>query len=431
MHALKRQGFYLNADREYPSLIKGGHADYQIDFGLEPIYASSSEVDIVTAVDRTGLLNYLERVKEGGIVIHGDERHQLITGLSERIATRKAQVVYIPARKIAHECGGTELMSNMVLLGLTWRVFGLPLDALAEEVKKRFAKKPELLAIDLKCLAAGYEAQEVLEKLPELKIPKPEHVPETLLINGTEALCLGAIHAGVRAYYAYPMSPSSGILTYMAAKAHETRMIVKQGEDEITVAEMTLGSMFMGTRALCGTSGGGYDLMSETVSLAGMIECPLVIVLCQRPGPATGLPTWTAQGDLTLAIGSAHGEFPRIVVGCSDPESSYELIQHALNFAEKFQTVVFVLSEKVICESRTTVAPFSQNTIPIERGIVADPERLKTLTSQDRYKLTASGISERWLPGSSPAYYFANSDEHCADGTLTEDATEVQAMMAK
>lgn len=436
MRALKRQGFYLNADREYPSLIKGGHANYQIDFAPYPIHSLSTEVDAILAVDRIGLKDYIDRVKPGGIMIHGDERYKLIMpSIEKRAAARNVRLVYLPARQIAYSFGGNELMTNMVLLGLTWKILGFPLKELEGEVQRQFASKPKLLAIDLKCIEAGYAA-EGIDDLPDLSVPQPaaedaKKAAESMLIDGNTAIGLGVIQAGVRAYYAYPMSPSSSILSYLAKAAHETGMLVKQGEDEITVAQMTSGSMFMGTRALCATSGGGFDLMTETVSMNGIIENPFVCVICQRPGPGTGLPTWSAQGDLNLASYSAHGEFPRVVIGCSDPTSCYELIQHAFNVAEKYQVVVLVLSEKVIAETQLTVEPFQQNVIPIERGIVTEEKRLQKLEPHDRYKITESGLSERWLPGTSPAYYFANGDEHEEDGSITEEADKAAAMIAK
>jgi 2-oxoglutarate ferredoxin oxidoreductase subunit alpha len=430
MKALKKKGFYLNADREYPSLIKGGHANYQIDFSLKPIRSLSSDVDVVLAIDRTGLKEYVGRVKEGGILIHGDERHHLMPDILEIAKNRRVQLVYIPARQIAYSFGGSELMTNMVLLGLAWKIFGFKYEILEEEVNERFASKPKLLEIDLKCLKAGFTAEDV-ENLPSLKLELPKSVPDTILLEGNAAIALGAIHCGVRCYYAYPMSPSSSILTYMSQWADEFGLTVKQAEDEITAAQMAAGSMFMGTRALVATSGGGFDLMTETLTLPAMIESPFVVVLCQRPGPATGLPTWTCQGDLNMAIFSGHGEYARIVIAASDPTSCYELVQHAMNLAEQYQTPVILLSEKVICESRAMVEPFKQKAIPIERGLVTDKDELDALEPKDRFKITESGISKRWIPGASKTIYYANGDEHREDGTLTEEGEEVKAMYAK
>jgi 2-oxoglutarate ferredoxin oxidoreductase subunit alpha len=242
-------------------------------------------------------------------------------------------------------------------------------------------------------------------------------------------IALGAIEAGVRTFYQYPMSPSSSILMYLANFSKQTKMVVKQAEDEITAAQLTIGSMFMGSRSFTATSGGGYDLMTETVSLAGMTETPWVCVMCQRPGPATGLPTWTAQADLNMVIHSSHGEFARLIMAASDPTSCYELIQHAMNYSEEFQIPVILLSEKTICEAVTMVDKLNSK-IPIKRGLVTG-KNLEKLKSSDRFKITENGISLRWLPGTSPAGYYGNGDEHKEDGVITEKGEEVVAIYAK
>ena len=425
---LKDMGFYVHSDREYPSLIKGGHSNLQIDFGLKQIRSLSREVDLVIALDRAGLLEYIESIKKGGVLVHGYERHHLMKDLHERAKKRGVKLVYLPAHSIAKSLGGTDVMVNMVLLGLIWRILGFDLNPLEMAIKKQFASKPELLKIDLKCVKSGYVAKEV-KNLPQYKIKIPAKKPKALLLDGNMGVALGAIECGVRTYYMYPMSPASSILMYLANFARDTKMVVKQAEDEITAAQMTIGSMFMGSRAFTATSGGGYDLMTETVSLAGMTETPWVCVVCQRPGPATGLPTWTSQGDLNMVIHSSHGEFARIVIAASDPTSSYELIQHAMNYAEEFQTPVIFLSEKTIAEAQTMVEPFKSK-IPIKRGLVTGKD-LENLKPSDRFKITKSGVSLRWLPGSSKAGYYGNGDEHNEDGTLTEKGDDVAKMYDK
>lgn len=231
---------------------------------------------------------------------------------------------------------------------------------------------------------------------------------------------MGAIHAGVRTYFAYPMSPSSSILGYFAKTAPKTGVVVRQVEDEISAIQMSLGSMYAGTRSMTATSGGGFDLMTETISLSGMTEVPCVVAIAQRPGPATGLPTWTAQGDLMLSIYAGHGEFARIVIGVSDPVSAFELTQHAFNLAEVYQVPVIILTEKLISENRQTILPFEQNTIPIQRGLVSDPAELAKLVPSDRYKITDSGVSKRWVPTHAETIFYCNGDEHHEDGTLDE-----------
>lgn len=247
------------------------------------------------------------------------------------------------------------------------------------------------------------------------------NLTEYKLLDGNEVLALSAVHHGVRAYFAYPMSPSSTILTHLANWADKTGMHVEQVEDEISVSQMTLGVSFAGTRSLCATSGGGFDLMTETVSLAGMIETPLTVIVAQRPGPATGLPTWSGQEDLNLAIYSGHGEYAKAVIAVGDHMEAFKVLGEALNLAETYQIPVIVLTDKTLAETNATVNPASLVGVDIERGITTDTAEL---TSQSRYGLTDSGLSPRWLPGTGPRYY-ANGDEHGPDGTLREDAAGV------
>lgn len=428
--SFKELGFYVVADREYPSLIKGGYACFIINVSPEPIFSLSEKVDVMLAIDKQSLHAYHKELRDNGLLIYGYERPLGVKEIVAKSQERGVQVVHQMARDIAYENGGSVLMTNVVLVGMFWKVLGLPYEVVEAAVTEKFKSKPKILEIDLKCLKAGFES---VNSLIQMEIPKKNpslNGHKKILIDGNKALAAGAVHGGCRAYYAYPMSPSSTILTWMAEWAKKTGMLVKQVEDEISVINMTLGSMFMGTRALCATSGGGYDLMTETVSLAGMIETPLVVVVAQRPGPATGLPTWTAQGDLNLAIYSSHGEFSRIVIGVSEPKDCFELIQHAFNLAEKYQTVVIVLTEKAVAETHMAMDLFEQGNIPIERGLIAG-EEMAELKGTDRFKVTASGLSKRWLPGSSESHYFANGDEHWEDGSLTELGDQTQKMYEK
>jgi 2-oxoglutarate ferredoxin oxidoreductase subunit alpha len=351
---LQRLGFHLCADREYPSLIKGGYSCYTINFSEHSIHSLSQSTDILVAIDKHSLVHCFDTLKKGGILVHGYERTSGISDILETTEKQKIKVVSLPSRRIAFAQGGTEQMANIVLLGMIWKVLGFDFEMIKQLVSQKFQKKKKILEIAIKCLQDAYnQAKEACN------IALPKQKPETLLLDGNHALALGAIHAGMRFYVAYPMSPASSILSHLAKMAKKTGIIIKQAEDEITAAQMALGACFTGTRSMTATSGGGYDLMTETVSLAGILENPLVIVLAQRPGPGTGLPTWTSQGDLNMAIFSSHGEFPRIVVSISNPTDAFETIQHAFNFSEKYQVPVIILSEKVVCESKLTVASFS------------------------------------------------------------------------
>ncbi|HYD35224.1 MAG TPA: 2-oxoacid:acceptor oxidoreductase subunit alpha [Vitreimonas sp.] len=425
----KRSGWHVFGYREYPSLIKGGYSCYQLDVQDQPLRSSSSHCDVLVCLSRVSLHKYLPTVRPNGIVLHSLPRFEVSTEEQTYLDQHHITLQYVPADKIAIDNGGKHIMANTVMTGIVSQLLGVDLELIRSQIREEFSKKPQLLDLNILCLEKGYEYD--LEMLPRvsLEFGVTESVREQLLLTGNHAIALGAVAGGVRAYYAYPMTPSSSILSYLANIYHQTGMMVKQIEDEISVAQMAIGSMFMGTRALVATSGGGYDLMTESVSMAGITEIPFVCVLGQRPGPATGLPTWTADGDLNLAIYGGHGEYAKAVLAASDPQSCYDLVQRALNLAEVYQIPVIVLTDKEIAESLFAIDGFPAP-LPIERNLVAQ-EELAHLTPHDRYADTPSGVSKRWLPGQAEVTYDSNSDEHLADGSLTEEAAPVKVMYDK
>jgi len=371
----------------------------------------------------------MQLIEKQGTMLFGFEASSATAKITEQAENQETNLINIPALKIAKEFQGNALMRNMVMLGSLWKSLDLPLEKISQEIRTMYASKPKLMEIDLQCAEAGYNFSDL--KILEKSLSPTDKNPAQILLDGNHAVALGGIVGGVKNYFAYPMSPSSSILTHMAKYAKEFGLVVKQCEDEITVANMTLGANYAGTRAFCGTSGGGFDLMTETFSLAGITETPLVITIVQRPGPATGLPTWTGQGDLNLAIHSAHGDFGRMVLAVGDTADAFDKIQEALNFSEQYQIPVILLSEKLNGESITTANKdrFSQKKT-IKRNLVSE-ENLKQLQNSDRYKITDNGISQRWIPGDSEATYCANGDEHKEDGTLTEDAIPASKMYDK
>lgn len=424
MEGLQHAGYFIVADREYPSLIKGGCSYYRIEVSTNPIHNISEFADIIVAFDRVGSKNALPHVRNGGLMIYGDEMHDKIPGYTNTIQEKKLTTLFIPEYATPKKFGANELLSNMLMIGALWRALGLSVDGLVKAVEKRFASKPTLLALDIALIQHGYDLQDatVSNSLEAFTLPETtNNLSEHKLLDGNEVLALSAVHHGVRAYFAYPMSPSSTVLSHLANWADKTGMHVEQVEDEISVSQMTLGASFAGTRSLCATSGGGFDLMTETVSLAGMIETPLTIIVAQRPGPATGLPTWSGQEDLNLAIYSGHGEYAKAVIAVGDHTEAFTVLGEALNIAETYQIPVIVLTDKTLAETNATMNPASLVGVEIERGITTDTAEL---TSQSRYGLTDTGLSPRWLPGTGPRYY-ANGDEHGPDGTLREDAAGV------
>ncbi len=427
--ALKREGAFTYSYREYPSLIMGGHAFHQIEVSGRPVSASSRGCDLLIGLSRVSVHHYFRDLRPGGRLINGVPRMDWRPDEKAWLEQNRIQEEFIDSEKIAIETGGKRIMSNTVLVGTLWQILGLSSETLQTVLRQVFADKPKVLDGNIACLEKGRQLP--LEKIQPIAWPYPhtENNKDDAVVPGNQLLVMGAVAAGVRAYYAYPMTPSSTILTYFAEIAKENNILVKQIDDEISVAQMAIGSMFMGTRALVGTSGGGFDLMSESFSLAGMTETPFVCVLAQRPGPATGLPTWTCAADLNLAIYAGHGEYARCVLALSDAASAYTLVQSALNIAEKFQIPVVLLTEKNIGESLFQVDRLPDN-LPIERGLVSE-DQLAGLQKTDRYKVTDSGVSPRWLPRSADATYDANSDEHLEDGTLTEEAEPTRQMYAK
>ncbi len=489
---LRHLGFYVYSEREFPSLIKGGRANVQINFAKYPIRSLSHQIQVGVALDREGVLDCLDTLGSGSIMINGFDRWQkVIKDLPTQVEEKGITLYDIPAREITEKLGGSAIMVNTVLVGFLFKVLGLDLEPMIAALTKQLAKKLDLLEINKNCAKFGYEYDlELINKFdlgsiqsqvnghlePSerssvdefknelngkenssitsntgtgsftlLKMTDSPLPTDHIFIDGNSAICLGALQAGCRAHYQYPMSPSTTVLTTFASWAEKTGMLVKQAEDEITAIQMALGSMHTGTRAMTATSGGGFDLMTETVSLAGMIETPCVCVIVQRPGPATGLPTWTGQADLNLAIYSGHGEYGKLVIACSDVQSCYENIQHAFDLADKFQIPVMLLSEANIGMSSITVPAFEQNIIPINRYLVnqeyKDIENIShigmgsfasvkmadlgidKLNSNLRYQITESGVSNRWIPGTDEAIYFANGDEHHEDGSLDESLT--------
>lgn len=423
--SLKNSGYKIFGYREYPSLIRGGYASYQIDIGNTEINSSSSHCDVLVCSSRRSIYQYLSSIRKDGILIHTLTAVTFKPEEQQFLKDNNIQVHYVDALNLAKEQGGNALTSNMILLGVLAEILGIEIQIVEEIVREEFKSKPKIVEIDIKCLEAGYKLNIAVSKLEFTKYPDWKN---SKITTGNHGLALGAITAGVRAYYSYPMTPASSILTYLAETSHESGMLVKQAEDEITSAQMTLGSMHMGTRALTGTSGGGFDLMSETFSLAGIIETPFVCILAQRPGPATGLPTWTSAGDLNLAIHAGHGEYPRLVLSVSDFNSAYELIQSAFNYAEVFQIPVIVLTEKQIAEGLYNVQLLPK-AIPIQRGLTKiDTTKVESLK---RYEFTQDGISQRWLPGEDLPQYNANGDEHDEIGDVNEESGNAKAIFEK
>ncbi|MEI6887240.1 MAG: 2-oxoacid:acceptor oxidoreductase family protein, partial [bacterium] len=424
------------------------------------VRSASNKVDVVIVLNQQGVKWHLEEIQEGGIVIHDTKKVRLTEKDSILLKEKNVQFIYIPAAELVKENEGNLQMANTAILGYLWKLFGLPINSIASVILSNFAKKPQIAEVNVKILRSGFAFEP--KNFSDYKFPfhplsfrdvifpsidqgklknyfssemmsKPNmSLSSNVLVSGNEAVSLGAITAEVSEFFGYPMTPSSGILTFLAEKAHVSGMLVKQVEDEITAAGMVIGSMSVGSRALTATSGGGFDLMTEHLSLAGITETPFVCVIGQRPGPGTGLPTWTTQADLTLAVYSGHGEFPRIVIAPRDTSEAFYLIQEAFNLTEKWQVPVLFLTDKFLAESLFLSDKFDARKVKIERSVFDT----STLTDEQkanlhRYADTETGVSPRWKVGTISKTYITNSDEHDIDGNVIDDSESAILMQNK
>jgi 2-oxoglutarate ferredoxin oxidoreductase subunit alpha len=316
---------------------------------------------------------------------------------------------------------------------------GQPLEPLVELLGEVFRDKgEEIVRANEACARRGYEAAKARTKGTTV-CPLPSAGGEggksgtRMLLTGSEAMALGALASNVRVYSAYPMSPATAVMEYLAAKQGEFGLVVEQAEDEISAVNMAIGAFFCGARAMTGTSGGGLALMVEGISLAGMTETPVVILDCQRPAPATGLPTRTEQADLLFVAHCAHGEFPRAILAPGNADQAFRAVNKAFYLAEKYQTPVFILGDQYLNDSSWTVEPFDLTDLKRGKQSLAAAERLKDMGPYRyvRYEITDSGVSPRLLPGTPGQVLYADSDEHTVEGHITESAEVRKAMVDK
>jgi len=419
--ALKNSNYYTFAYREYPSLIRGGVASYQLDISSQPLNSSSRYCDVLISLDTEALESYIQTTRKNSIVIYDDKEVEELKSIQSIVKKKKIKARYIPTEEIAEKVEGEKIMANMVLLGVLWNILDLDTKPLEKLVREMFKNKNVDLDAEIRCIESGSKKDWGLKLKNKIKASEVD-LSKNKILSGNESLALGLLSGGLRAYYAYPMTPATSILKFLGNTYKETGVLIKQAESEITAAQMVLGSMYTGTRAATATSGGGFDLMTETISCAGTTETPFLVILAQRMGAGTGVPTWTGAGDLTTAVGSGHGEFPKCVLAVSDVKSAYILVQKALNITEEYQLPVVLLTEKQIAASLYSIKELPK-ALPIKRG--------KTSTISTPYKITVDGISPRPIPSQTEEAFLRNSDEHTEEGISTEVAKEIVAMLEK
>ena len=420
--ACMRAGFETFDYTEYPSLIRGGHNTYQITVGTAPIKCVEQEIDILVALNQKTIDTNACELKNNGVLIYDDNEAKFAPAKGQKVTA-----VGVPLRKFAADTGG-EIMRNTVAIGATLALSGLPLDIMEQIIKEIFSHKPEVIEANIKAVEAGYNFTK--EKYPKINfgLDKRKNAPR-MLIAGNEAMGMGALAAGINFFSAYPMTPSTSLMLFLAGEAVKEGLVVKHAEDEISVINMALGAAHVGARAACGTSGGGFALMSEALGLAGISETPIVIFNVQRPGPATGMPTWTDQGDLRFVLHTAQGEFPRIVLAPGDLEECFYQTAEAFNLAEKYQLPVIILSDKFLGESTGTTPLFDPKKVKIERGKILVENKIPK--DYRRYKVTPDGVSPRVLPGAAGGIFSADSYEHDEYGFSSETSADRIAQVDK
>ena len=408
---------------EYPSLIRGGHNTYQVAISDKPVRAQVHAVDVLVCLNKETAIFHKDELIAGAAVVYDPDKFQL----TKEELGKEVILLAVPFSKIAVETAGMELMANNVALGASIAVFDYDIEILTGIIAGQFkGKGEEIITKNVNAARAGYDfVKKIMTSQFHVQLRKGGKPKMTM--SGNEAIGIGAIAAGCKFYSGYPMTPTSSLLHFMAAQERKFGMTVKQAEDEISVINMAIGAGFAGVRAMVGTSGGGFCLMTEGLGLAAMTETPIVIILGMRGGPSTGLPTWTEQGDLKFAMNASHGEFPRVVIAPGDMEELFYETMKAFNISEKYQTPVIVMHDKHLAEGHATVDSLDPKKIPLERG-----ERVTgPVENYLRYKITESGVSPRSLPGIPGNIYVANSDEHDERGISTEESGPRKAMFDK
>lgn len=408
---LKLSGLNVFATKEYMSRIRGGMNSTLIRVSSGPVRAVVDRIDILIPLDRGAVQHVGRRISPETVILAET------ANLGDDFDRKRCRCVDVPFTKIATDIGN-KIYANIVAVGTLASLFGIELHAVSDTIKQYFAAKSrDVVQKNIEAAQAGYELGGNLLDAGKIKtqIHADSQVQEHVLLSGAEAVGLGAIAGGCNFIAAYPMSPSTGVLVFLAQHAKEFNIIAEQAEDEIAAINMAIGAWYAGARAMVTTSGGGFALMTEGVSLSAMLEIPVVIHLAQRPGPATGLPTRTEQADLELALYAGHGEFPRIILAPGSLEDAFYLTSKAFNLADKYQVPVFVLTDQYLIDSYYNTAPFGLSDVKVEKHIV------KTRKNYERYELTPDGISPRGVPGHGQGMVCVDSDEHDTHGHITED----------
>lgn len=409
--SLMRSGYFILVTQSYQSRIRGGHNTFAIRAGVDEVIAPKESVDLLVALDRDTIGLHRKDVSSDGLII-----------LDAALDIDGNTFLKVPFKELTQD-----RFSNIAALGVVGTLLGLDQGLMTKTLDDFFGKKKANLAQENQRVLGVSVEWAAAHGAPSHKLPAAHNLPERLMMNGNEAIALGALSAGLKFYSFYPMTPSTSIGLNLAAQAKKMGLIVEQAEDEIAAINMAIGASFAGAPSMVATSGGGFALMVEGVSLAAMTETPVVVVVAQRPAPATGLPTRTEQGDLEFVLHAGHGEFPRAIFAPGTVEECFHLTRKAFDLAEGYQGPMFLLTDQLLADSNRAVLPFDVEKLsPVNVGAEAVGS-----SPYLRFAITESGVSPRLLPGMTQHLVVADSDEHTEDGHITEDLLVRNQMVEK
>jgi len=416
-----RNGYHVFTHQDYESRIRGGHNFYQVRVADRPVAASREKIDILVAFDKESMVIDAREVSGTGRIMYDS------TAIKQKFDG--PAFLDIPFTNLAEEHGGSKIMANTVAIGAILGMLGLDLKILAGIITDTFRKKGEgVISANNASATAGHAF--AVSNCRDCSFPTASGADPKMLIAGIDAIGFGAIASGCKFLSAYPMTPSTGIMNYLAGKEKEFGIVVEQAEDEIAAMNMALGASFGGVRSMTATSGGGFALMVEGLSLAAMTETPIVIGLGQRPGPATGLPTRTEQAELQFALYTAHGEFPRIILAPGTPEQALFLTNKAFELTEKYQVPAFVIFDQYLADTQWTYAGFDLKKL-VRNDYRLRADALAGLSGYKRHAYSESGVSPLAIPGASKHVVVTDSDEHDEEGHIDEDAGTRRRMVEK
>jgi 2-oxoglutarate ferredoxin oxidoreductase subunit alpha len=407
---LKMSGFNVFATKEYMSRVRGGTNSTEICISSQRISSFVDKIDILIPLSKSAIEHLEKRITPDTIILAEE------AFFGKECLPDKCKIANIPFNQVANQLGGL-IYANIVAAGAVTGLLDLDISIIKRYLEQRFSAKDKSVVLkNIEAAEKGYQIGKELSLAGKVKIiiPKTAQAEDEILLRGAETVALGAIAGGCDFISSYPMSPSTGVWVFLTQQAREFGIITEQAEDAISAINMAIGAWYAGARGMVTTSGGGFALMVEGLSLAGMLETPVVIHLGQRPGPATGLPTRTEQGDLEFVLHAGHGEFPRIILAPGSIEDAFSLTSRAFDLADKYQIPVIILTDQYFLDFYYNIPSFDLPHGKIERHI------LKTGKEYKRYELTENGISPRGIPGYGDGLVSADSDEHDEEGHITE-----------